>query len=118
MNIYPTLVELCGLPPNGRLEGLSLTPQLKDPKASRKRPAIISSYYGNQAIRSRDWRLISYADGSMELYDHRSDPDEFTNLAEDPKHRSTRDELAAWLPKEAAPEVLDESNYKHLRAQD
>ena len=118
LDIYPTLVELCGLPPNERLEGLSLSPQIKDPGASRKRPAIISSYYGNHAIRSRDWRLISYADGSMELYDHRSDPDEFTNLAKDPKHRSTRDELAAWLPKKAASEVLDESKFKHLRALD
>ena len=69
------------------------------------------------AVRSRDWRLISYADGSMELYDHRSDPDECTNLADDPQHRSTRDELAAWLPKEAAPEVRTESKYEHLRGQ-
>jgi arylsulfatase A-like enzyme len=115
LDIYPTLVKLCGLPANIRLEGVSLTPQIADPAASRKRPAIISSYQGNHAIRSRDWRLISYADGTEELYNHKSDQDEFKNLAKDPNYQSVRDELARWLPKKAALEVKTESKYEHLR---
>ena len=117
LDIYPTLVELCKLPANPRLEGISLTPQLKDPMTTRKQPAIISSYFGNHAIRSRDWRLIAYADGSRELYNHRKDQNEYKNLADDPAHQATLDELATWLPKEEAPEVLLESKFMHLRAQ-
>ena len=109
LDIYPTLVELCGLPKNPRLEGLSLTPQLNDPTAVRERPAITSSYFGNHSIRSRDWRLIVYEDGAEELYDHRSDPDEFRNLAGDPAYQATRDALAQWLPQIAAPEFKPQS---------
>ncbi|MEM9158837.1 MAG: sulfatase-like hydrolase/transferase, partial [Verrucomicrobiota bacterium] len=83
--IYPTLVELCNLSENPHLEGLSLVPQLEDSVSPRERPAITSSYFGNHSICSRDWRLIVYEDGAMELYDHRSDPDEFENLARDPE---------------------------------
>lgn len=118
LDIYPTLIELCGLAAPSRLDGVSLVPQLKDPGAPRKRPAITSSYYGNHAIRTRHWRLISYADGAEELYNHQSDPDEFKNLANDPNYRSVRDELARWLPKEGAPEFKTKSEFKHLRGQD
>ena len=118
LDIYPTLVKLCGLPANERLEGVSLTAQIADPAAPRKRPAIISSYQGNHAIRSRDWRLISYADGTEELYNHKSDQDEFKNLANDPNHQSVREKLARWLPKKAALEVKTESKYEHLRGKD
>lgn len=115
LDIYPTLVKLCSLPANKRLEGLSLIPQIDDPATPRKHPAIISSYQGNHAVRSRDWRLISYADGTEELYHHKVDQDEFKNLAKDPKYKSVHDELARWLPKKGAPEVRTESKYEHLR---
>lgn len=118
LDIYPTLVQLCGLPENQRLEGVTLVPQLNDPKTPRKQPAIISCFYGNHAVRTRDWRLIAYADGSEELYDHRSDPDEFKNLAGEPAHQKIRDELARWLPKDGVPEVRNDSNFKHLYRRD
>lgn len=104
LDIYPTLVELCELPKSSHLEGVSLVPQLNDPATPREQPAITSSYFGNHSIRTRDWRLISYEDGATELYDHRTDPDEFNNLADDPAHQATREKLAKWLPKDGAPE--------------
>lgn len=115
IDIYPTLVELCSLPANPHLEGLSLVAQLNDPKAVRDRPAITSSYFGNHAVRTRDWRLISYEDGAMELYDHRSDPGEYHNLADDPTHRAKRVELAQWLPKKAAPEFKAKSERSKMK---
>ena len=105
IDIYPTLTELCELPRPAHLEGASLAPQLADPGAERQRPAIISSFFGNHAVRSRDWRYIRYADGAEELYDHRSDPDEFINLAKLPQHAEVRKSLATWLPEKAAAEV-------------
>lgn len=112
LDIYPTLVELCQLSPNHWLEGESLVPQLRDPHAVRHRPAIISSYYGNHAVRDRDWRLIVYEDGGEELYDHRSDPQELHNVVHDPLFRAVRERLMAWLPREAAPEFKAESERK------
>ena len=66
-----------------------------------KQPAITSSYFGNHSIRNRDWRLIVYEDGAKELYDHRNDPNEFRNLADDSSPKATLDELVKWLPKQA-----------------
>ncbi|MEM8671357.1 MAG: sulfatase [Planctomycetota bacterium] len=104
IDIYPTLAELCSLPNNPHLEGISLAEQLRDPSAGRAVPSITSSYFGNHSIRSRDWRLIVYDDGGEELYDHREDPNELRNLAGDPSFKATRDELIRWLPKNTAPE--------------
>lgn len=115
IDIYPTLVGLCKLPANLHLEGLSLVPQLSDPMTPRDRPAITSSYFGNHSIRSRDWRLISYQDGARELYDHRNDPDEFHNLADEPAHKATLERLSKWLPKKAAPEFKAKSERSRAR---
>jgi len=116
IDIYPTLIELCQLPENAHLEGVSLVPQLKDPATPRQQPAITSSYFGNHAVRSRDWRLIAYQDGARELYDHRSDPDEFRNLAADPTHKGMMDKLSRWLPMAGAPEFKARSERDNLRA--
>ncbi|MFT6619436.1 MAG: choline-sulfatase [Limisphaerales bacterium] len=115
LDVYPTLVELCNLPENSRLEGLSVVPQLRDPARTRERPALISSYFGNHAIRSRDWRYIRYQDGAEELYDHRSDAKEYTNLAASASHREVLAKLAKWLPKNPAPEVKPVSEFGRKR---
>jgi choline-sulfatase len=98
LDIYPTLVELCGLPNNERLEGHSLVPQLKDATAPRTWPAITTHNQGNHAIRSKRWRYIRYADGSEELYDMQEDPNEWTNLAKDPQYQPVITQHAKWLP--------------------
>ena len=99
LDIYPTLIDLCNLPPRDDLEGLSLLPQLQNPDRPRKRPAITSHNQGNHAIRSERWRYIRYADGSEELYDMAVDPNEWNNLASDPKLKHIIDRHAQWLPK-------------------
>ncbi len=98
LDIYPTLIDLAGLPKRDELEGLSLLPQLKDAAAERKRPAITTHNHDNHGIRTERWRFIQYADGSQELYDMDADPNEFTNLAKDPKHAETIARLKQWLP--------------------
>ncbi|GAB5561361.1 MAG: sulfatase [Synoicihabitans sp.] len=109
LDIYPTLIELTGLPVPTHLQGVSLSPQLTDATAARKRPAITSSYFGNHAIRTKNWRYIKYRDGAEELYDHRTDPDELTNLAREPAFKLVRERLSRWLPEHAAPEFKDVS---------
>ncbi|MBP1607918.1 MAG: arylsulfatase family protein [Acidobacteria bacterium] len=97
LDIYPTLVELAKLPARTGLEGRSLVPQMHGQK--RTAPAITTANQGNHGIRTDRWRYIRYADGSEELYDMRADPNEWTNLANDPEYRQRKEELTRWLPK-------------------
>ncbi|HRQ90468.1 MAG TPA: sulfatase [Bacteroidia bacterium] len=99
LDLYPTLIELAGVSGRDDLEGLSLGPQLRDAAAPRERPAITSHNQGNHGVRSEHWRYIRYADGSEELYDMRTDPNEWTNLAADPAHAAVIAEHRKWLPK-------------------
>ncbi|MDF1861720.1 MAG: sulfatase [Verrucomicrobiales bacterium] len=80
LSLYPTLIDLCQLSPNEKLEGISLKPLLEDPKAKWPHVAISTLGQNNHALRDERWRYIRYADGSEELYDHDSDPHEWTNL--------------------------------------
>lgn len=103
IDIYPTLVELCDLPENEQVQGLSLVPLLEDPEAQWDRPAIITHHPGNHAIRTERWRYIRYANGDEELYDHRTDPHEFHNLAGLSEYADTIKTLSNHLPAECAP---------------
>ncbi len=98
LDLYPTLADLCGLPACAELEGQSLRPLLKNPKAEWKRPAVITWQKGNHAVRSERWRYIRYRTGEEELYDHQTDPNEWNNLANDPKLAELRKQMAKWLP--------------------
>ncbi len=99
LDIYPTLIDLCGLTRRTDLEGLSLVPQLKTAATKRARPAITSHNQGNHGIRSERWRYIRYADGTEELYDHQNDPHEWTNLAGKPEYKTVIADHKIWLPK-------------------
>jgi choline-sulfatase len=104
LDIYPTLVELCGLPPRG-LEGHSLAPQLADANAPRPWPAITTHNQNNHAVRSEHYRYIRYADGSQELYDEQNDPHEWHDLSKDAKYADVIREHAKWLPRVNVPPV-------------
>ncbi|MDQ8188766.1 sulfatase [Roseibacillus persicicus] len=107
LDIFPTLLELASLPAVPKQEGQSLVPLLEDPQAAWQNPALTSFGPGNIAIRTQRMRYIRYADGSEELYDHRTDPDEHFNLLHQspvsPSDRKLADELASHLPEREAP---------------
>ncbi len=97
LDMYPTINGLTGLPCPPYLEGLDLTSWLLNPDLPRDEPALTTYHAGNHAIRTRRWRYIRYADGSEELYDHDSDPHEWTNLAGQAQYRDLMDELVRWM---------------------
>jgi arylsulfatase A-like enzyme len=103
MDIYPTLIELTGLPAKDKLEGISLVPLLKNPTAKWNHPSVTTHGLGNHSVRTEKWRYIRYLDGSEELYNHDNDPNEWTNLANLPQYKNIKVELAQWLPKKDAP---------------
>ena len=99
MDIYPTLLSLCSLPPKEGLEGTDIKPLLLNPKLEWDHPSITTFGFGNHAVRTERWRYIQYEDKTEELYDHDADPHEWKNLAADPKFTETKNKLSAWLPK-------------------
>jgi len=112
LDIYPTLIELCGLKARPELEGTSLVPLLKNPNTVWDKPAIMTYGKGNHAIRSKRWRYIHYSDGSEELYDHNSDPNEWYNLANKPEFKQIIEKLKKWLPEKNAEPAADMETWR------
>ena len=100
LSIYPTLCELVGIGTPSHVKGKSLRTLLSNPDAEWDGVAVCTHGYENHAVRTDRWRYIRYADGGEELYDHSKDPYEWTNLANDPAHKSLKTELAAYFPKD------------------
>ena len=67
--------------------------------------------YGNFTVRDDRYRYIVYANGSEELYDTATDPNQWTNLAGDPRYATIKKGLAARIPpaETHAPEVVGRS---------
>jgi len=98
IDLFPTLNDLCGLESMKGIDGRSLKPLLRDPAAKWPYPAITTFGPNNHAIETADWRYITYADGSQELYDRRTDRFEFRNLIGDPKYQPIVNHLRHYLP--------------------
>jgi arylsulfatase A-like enzyme len=110
LDIYPTLVELCGLPNPGNLEGTSLTPLLNDPGAAWDSTAYsVWSEDGTTlhgvAVRTPQWRYAEFGkdgvNGAM-LFDPKADPLEMKNLSDDPQYAAVVTELSGLTRKYAA----------------
>ncbi len=105
--LYPTLLELCGLPADKECDGKSIVPLLRNPEAKWEQPALMTYQRGNHAVRSERWRYIRYADGSEELYDHENDPHEWNNLAGHAEWKTVMQQHRKWLPRKEAKQVPD-----------
>ncbi len=93
LDIYPTLVELCGLPENSMLEGTSFAKLLDDPQAEFDKPAYtVWDNHGKGitgvGIRTERWRYAEYfgAGAGAMLIDEVNDPHELVNLVDDPQY--------------------------------
>lgn len=94
LDIYPTLVELCGLPANPELEGVSFASLLDDPDSGFDHPAYtVWNNHGKGvtgvSIRTERWRYAEYygAGAGVMLIDEVNDPYELVNQANLPEYR-------------------------------
>lgn len=108
IDIYPTLVDLCGLPANphevpggAALDGHSLRALLADPQHGKwSGPSVALSGISDSdnrgahySVRSKRYRYTRCANGEEELYDHDGDPNEWTNRAADPELAKVKADL-------------------------
>jgi arylsulfatase A-like enzyme len=99
LDVYPTICDVAGVPKPHSLEGTSLMTLLRDPSARRDEPAVTTYFRGNHSVRNEHWRYTRYSDGAEELFDHRQDPYEWTNLAPRAEHAAVKAAMVKWLPK-------------------
>jgi len=77
LDLYPTLVELCGLPkPPQNLEGTSLIPLLEEPGSAWKSAAFTTRAYhlNDFGIKTKEYTLVSREAEGVRLFDRKSDP--------------------------------------------
>lgn len=103
LDIYPTLVEYCGLPKNTLNEGNSLIPLLNNPEKEWEHIAITSYGKGNVSMRDYRYRYIIYEDGSEELYDMIEDPNEWDNIAGKKDLIDIKKQFATAIPENQEP---------------
>jgi len=104
IDIYPTLMELAGLKTTNKLEGRSFVPLLDNPRLKWKEAAytqVTRGRFAGYSVRTERWRYTEWDEGRQgaELYDHKTDPREYRNLINDPKHKATVEQLKALLQK-------------------
>ncbi len=97
IDLYPTLLDLCGLPEGRQLAGQSLRALLEKPTAKSKRLVVSTFDKGNHALSGIRWRYIRYKDGSEEFYNRKNDPYEWTNLAAEAKNAPVLKRFATAL---------------------
>jgi arylsulfatase A-like enzyme len=145
-DIWPTVLEIVGLPPLPDVDGRSLVPLIlsaggsesSEPREALERPAFAQLLRGwGRAKQTKPVSLVSVtrdgkrlvatmgSDAPPELYDHASDPTEQKNLAS--RETETAARMQAWIddyseqaasPWGVAPPSieLDAMRLNHLRA--
>ena len=106
VDVYPTLVDFCGMRVPEDLEGTSFVGLLKDPQREWKRAAFSQvlmpdepSDVMGRAIRTERFRYVEWDEGEhgLQLYDHDNDPKEYVNLAHGPQYTEIVKELSGML---------------------
>jgi arylsulfatase A-like enzyme len=105
IDLYPTLIELCELPEQHKMDGESLLSSIMKPSSAKDKMVFVPSHErGSYAVINSGWRYIYYHDGTEELYNLEEDPNEWYNLAEDEKYQGIKEKM-----KKAAPTTFREA---------
>jgi arylsulfatase A-like enzyme len=90
VDIAPTLLDVAGVPVPKEMQGRSMLPLVKDPKAEGRKDWLYEYYEypgphsvrKNRGVRTERWKYIHYYEEpqEFELYDLQKDPEERTNL--------------------------------------
>jgi arylsulfatase A-like enzyme len=129
VDVYPTVCRLAGFDPPKKIEGKNLVPILENPK-TKVAECAVSQYPRDDkvmgySLRTKRYRytiwlpwskkkgITSATPTAVELYDYDKDPEEKTNLADNPEYKTTattlREKIQAFLEKgNTPPEKIEE----------
>jgi len=101
VDIYPSLCDLAGLEKPDHLEGSSFVPLMANPEIAWKK-AVFSRFHDGHSVRTDRYLYTEWRDRNGErvarmLFDHKEDPKENFNIAEDPENRTLVLQLAGLL---------------------
>jgi iduronate 2-sulfatase len=102
VDLYPTLSEMCGLPPPSGMEGLSFVPVLQNPARAWKSAAFSDNdtiENPSHSIRTDQYRYTLTADGRESLYELGLSAKETVDLAPLREHRKLLKQMRKLLRK-------------------
>lgn len=86
IDIYPTLMELCGVTLSHETDGKSFSNLLDNPNYGNWTNSSYSYFNKGISLRTSNYRITKYyreEEPTIELYDHKKDPFENNNIAKD-----------------------------------
>ena len=108
LDVFPTVLDLAGVPRPAHLAGESLLPLLSDPAASLR--AYVASECvgvngevgaGHRMVRTQRWKYVLTGMNEEYLFDEEGDPYESQNLVQDTRWHNVlgemRDHMRAWM---------------------
>lgn len=96
VDILPTVTSLAGLPAQKGIDGVDLF--LQSSNNGEERPVLSMCFEGNYSLIKDQYHYILYQDGSEELYNFDSDPNEWINLVGDPSMQTKLEGLRKGIP--------------------
>jgi GH35 family endo-1,4-beta-xylanase len=101
VDVYPTIADLSGNTLPGHLEGNSLKTLMNDPGANWKE-AVYSIFENAWSVKTDRYLYTEWIDANRKatarmLYDHKNDPQENKNIAEEPSMKEVVSRHAALL---------------------
>ncbi len=113
VDLFPTLIDLCGLPKKRNLDGESFTDMLDSPSTNVAGVGVTIGRTG-VSVMSRRWHYIENTTpdrvtvNSQEFYDRRNDPDEENNLLANPNRLDSEQRRAlGWLQRHVPSSFAD-----------
>lgn len=111
VDLFPTLLDLCGVKTADEIDGISLVPALGDPSLLQRSSFLyLGPQWNHGAMNERavidgDLKLVQFQadDGSEEvLFDRVKDPEERKNVIEDPAYAEALESMRAFMRSETA----------------
>lgn len=109
LDIFPTLIEMCGLPePEDHMDGQSISGVLKGKSSGKGRTAVMANKTEGYSVISDRWHYNYYGkSGKEELFDAVNDPEELHNLSENASFDKILKKMRKFIPEAPAPPGAD-----------
>ncbi|HOV32452.1 MAG TPA: sulfatase [Candidatus Hydrogenedens sp.] len=100
IDIFPTITDICSITQPDKLEGKNLIPLIFNGESADENQNVVISQIekNNFSFRTRRYCYIVYYDGSEELYDYKTDPLEWHNIASSEDSKNIKNLIISKIP--------------------